>query len=82
MDFQQFSDLLVFSSIDANASLAGDQAFVFRNTAGFTKTGVGEIRWYHSGGNTFVQADIGDGVADITLRIQGVVNLVQQDFIL
>jgi hypothetical protein len=29
-----------------------------------------------------VQADMGDGVADITLRIQGVVNLVQQDFIL
>jgi hypothetical protein len=29
-----------------------------------------------------VQADMGDGVADITLRIQGVVNLQAGDFIL
>jgi Ca2+-binding RTX toxin-like protein len=82
LDFQQFSDLLVFSSIDTNASLAGDQAFVFRNSLSFSASGIAEIRWYQSGGNTFVQADMGDGVADITLQIQGVVSLVEQDFIL
>lgn len=82
LDFQQFSDLLVFSSIDTNASLAGDQAFVYRENLAFSASGVAEIRWYQSGGNTFVQADMGDGVADITLQIQGLVNLQQQDFIL
>jgi Ca2+-binding RTX toxin-like protein len=82
LDFQQFSDLLVFSSIDTNASLAGDQAFAFRGSQSFSASGVAEIRWYQSGGNTFVQADMGDGVADITLQIQGLVNLQQQDFIL
>jgi serralysin len=82
LDFQQFSDLLVFSSIDTNASLAGDQAFAFRGSQSFSASGVAEIRWYQSGGNTFVQADMGDGVADITLQIQGLMNLDQQDFTL
>ena len=82
LDFQIASDKLVFSSIDTNASLAGDQAFAFRGILGFSASGVAEIRWYQSGGNTFVQADMGDGVADITLQIQGLVNLQQQDFIL
>jgi len=82
LDFQAGSDLLVFSSIDTNASLAGDQAFAFRESLAFSASGVAEIRWYQSGGNTFVQADMGDGVADITLQIQGLVNLVQQDFTL
>ena len=82
LDFQQFSDLLVFSSIDTNASLAGDQAFAFRESLAFSASGVAEIRWYQSGGNTFVQADMGDGVADITLQIQGLVNLLPQDFTL
>ncbi|MCA3353183.1 MAG: M10 family metallopeptidase C-terminal domain-containing protein, partial [Roseomonas sp.] len=82
LDFQAGSDILVFSSIDTNASLAGDQAFAFRNSLSFSASGIAEIRWYQSGGNTFVQADMGDGVADITLQIQGLVNLVQQDFIL
>jgi Ca2+-binding RTX toxin-like protein len=82
LDFQQFSDKLVFSSIDTNASLAGDQAFAYRGILGFSASGVAEIRWYQSGGNTFVQADMGDGVADITLQLQGLVNLQQQDFIL
>ncbi|MCA3281092.1 MAG: M10 family metallopeptidase C-terminal domain-containing protein [Roseomonas sp.] len=81
-DFQQFSDLLVFSSIDTNASLAGDQAFAFRDSLSFSASGIAEIRWYQSGGNTFVQADMGDGVADITLQIQGLVNLLAQDFTL
>jgi len=82
LDFQQFSDVLVFSSIDTNASLAGDQAFAYRENLAFSANGVAEIRWYQSGGNTFVQADMGDGVADITLQIQGLVNLQQQDFTL
>jgi hypothetical protein len=82
LDFQQFSDLLVFSSIDTNALLAGDQAFAFRGNQAFSASGVAEIRWYQSGGNTFVQADMGDGAADITLQIQGVVDLRQADFIL
>ena len=82
LDFQQFSDQLVFSSIDTNASLAGDQAFVYRENLAFSASGVAEIRWYQSGGNTFVQADMGDGVADITLQIQGLANLQQQDFTL
>ncbi len=82
LDFQQFSDLLVFSSIDTNAALAGDQAFTFRDSLSFSASGIAEIRWYQSGGNTFVQADMGDGVADITLQIQGLVNLLPQDFTL
>ncbi|MCA3337462.1 MAG: hypothetical protein INF90_02940, partial [Roseomonas sp.] len=82
LDFQQFSDVLVFSSIDTNASLAGDQAFAFRGSQSFSASGVAEIRWYQFGGNTFVQADMGDGVADITLQIQGLVNLRETDFIL
>jgi Ca2+-binding RTX toxin-like protein len=75
LDFQQFSDLLVFSAIGPNTS------FAYRGNDAFTAGGM-QLRWYQSSGNTFVQADTGDGVADITLQIQGLVNLQQQDFIL
>jgi hypothetical protein len=67
LDFSQFSDLLVFSSIDTNAALVGDLAFAFRDNLDISASGVAEIRWYQSDGNTLVQADMGGGVAGMTL---------------
>jgi hypothetical protein len=71
MDFDNTADLIDLSQIDANANLAGDQAFTF----GWSLTGqAGQaVLAYDAGANlsTF-QGDVnGDGAADFMLSISG-----------
>jgi autotransporter-associated beta strand protein len=71
-DFVAGTDKLNFVKIDANASLAGDQAFSFINTAAFTNTGTGQIRWVDLGADLRVEVDVdGNGVADMHILLQG-----------
>jgi hypothetical protein len=71
-DFLAGTDRLNFVRIDANASLAGDQAFTFINTAAFTNTGLGQIRWVDLGADLKVEVDVdGNGVADMHILLQG-----------
>jgi Ca2+-binding RTX toxin-like protein len=84
-DFVIGADRLNFVRIDANASVAGDQAFGFVGTAAFTNTGVGQIRYQDTGINLLVQADVnGDGIADMEVVLQGVTGgtLTAADFVL
>jgi Ca2+-binding RTX toxin-like protein len=64
-------DRIDLSSIDANAYLAGDQAFTFIGTAGFSGN-PGELNYYHSGGETIIQMQTGTS-ADIegAIRLAG-----------
>ena len=72
-------DLIDLSAIDANAGLAGDQAFLFIGSALFSATGRGQVRF--SGGQ--VQGDSnGDGVADMFINMTGVVAMSATDFVL
>jgi Ca2+-binding RTX toxin-like protein len=71
-DFTIGQDRLNFSKIDADAALAGDQAFTFLGTAAFTNTGLGQLRYLTAGADLIVQADVnGDGVADMEVILQG-----------
>ncbi len=69
LDFSM-GDLVDLSAIDANTTLAGNQAFVFIDDNAFTGQ-AGQLRSEDlGGGNWVVQADIdGDGVSDFDLLI-------------
>jgi Ca2+-binding RTX toxin-like protein len=84
-DFTIGSDRLNFVKLDANASLAGDQAFSFVGTAAFSNSGVGQVRYANSGADLLVQADVnGDGIADMEIILQGRAGstLTAADFVL
>jgi Ca2+-binding RTX toxin-like protein len=51
-------DRIDLGDIDANAYVAGNQAFNFIGTAAFSGT-PGEINYYYSGGNTIIQLQTG-----------------------
>lgn len=82
-DFDKTSttlDKIDFRAIDTNLSLAGDQAFTFVNTNNFVNDGVARVRWFQSGTDTFVQADTGDGIADLHIKLTGTYTLSATDF--
>ena len=81
MDFAQGSDVISLRGIDANTTLANDQAFSFVGTGAFA--GAGSLRYSLTGGNTLVEADVnGDGAADFAILLAGSINLAASDFVL
>ena len=69
------------SAIDADSTVAADQAFVFIGAAAFSST-AGELRAEVMGANTLVSADInGDGSADFSILVKGVTTMAGGDFI-
>lgn len=73
-DFGRGNDVIDLSAIDAGFDFIGDAAF--SDTAG-------ELRVAKRGGDTFVYGDAdGDGSADLAIRIEGRVDLTQDDFVL
>jgi len=85
-DFKHNIDTIDLSSIDANAALAGDQAFQFLGTGAFSRH-AGEIVVRHTttptGEITRVLADLnGDGRAEFTLDLTGNITLTAGDFLL
>ncbi|MGQ3212946.1 MAG: calcium-binding protein [Shinella sp.] len=83
LDFKQSDgDRIDLTAIDANAALAGNQAFDFIGTAVFHKT-AGELRFINSNGDTLIQGDInGDGKSDFMIAIDANLTLKVGDFIL
>jgi Ca2+-binding RTX toxin-like protein len=81
-DFQDGSDRIDLSAIDARSGTAGNQAFTFLGTSAFTGT-AGQLHYSHVGGNTVVSADInGDAVADFAVQLNGSHTLSGADFLL
>lgn len=71
LDFARGSDKIDLRQIDANAGLAGDQAFQFIGTAAFGEQ-AGQLRYQVSGGTLHLQADTdGDGAADLEILLSG-----------
>jgi serralysin len=62
-------DVIDLSTIDADVYAGGNQAFTFIGTAIFSGT-PGEIRYYHSGGNTYIDLQTGNSV-----DVEGVIRL-------
>ena len=81
-DFVQGQDRIRLTDIDANALVAGDQAFVFIGGTAFSNT-AGELRYTQSGGVTLVEGDVdGDGAADFAIALTGTIALLGSDFTL
>jgi Ca2+-binding RTX toxin-like protein len=82
-DFSQLDgDKISLVEVDANEALADDQAFTFIGNGAFTGT-AGELRYYQSNGQTYIQGDTnGDGDGDFLIRLDGLHNLMGSDFII
>jgi len=83
MDFSQSDgDTISLTGIDANTTAGGNQAFSFVGDSAFSGT-AGELRYAQAGGQTVVEMDRdGDGVADLYLTLDGLVDLTAADFVL
>ncbi len=76
------ADRLKLNPMDANTGLAGDQKFSFIGVNAFTNV-AGQLHYVQTGGNTYVEGDTnGDGTADFSIRLNGLINLVGADFVL
>ena len=75
-------DRIDLSAIDANAGLAGNQAFVFRGSQAFS--GAGEVRAQVIDGNTYVSGntDANTSTVEFSILLLGAVTLGATDFIL
>jgi serralysin len=82
LDFTSGQDLIDLALIDANSTIAGDQAFTFKADGLFT--GAGQLRVLSSGnGSWFVEGDInGDGAADFQIEVFSPVVLTPTDFLM
>jgi trimeric autotransporter adhesin len=66
-------DVLHFTNIDADETVAGDQNFTFISTAGFTAPG--QVSWFTNGIDTFIQLNTNaDMAADATIQLSGVLS--------
>ncbi len=75
-------DVLDLGGFDANANVAGDQAFKFIGADPFHHV-AGELHYVVDGANLNVQGDVnGDGVADFTIKLLNVHSLTSGDFAL
>ncbi|KRW96794.1 calcium-binding protein [Paracoccus sp. MKU1] len=75
-------DRIDLRSIDANAGLAGDQAFRLIGERAFTGA-AGELRYERAGNVTTILADTnGDGRVDFSVALNGSHSLVGADFLL
>ncbi len=81
-DFSKANDVFDLHNIDAEAGVAGNQAFHSIGASAFSDT-KGELRVHNSGANTIVAGDTnGDGNADFSLLVENVHNLHAADFML
>jgi Ca2+-binding RTX toxin-like protein len=64
-------DVLHFTTMDADDTVAGDQNFTFIDTAAFTAPG--QINWFTNGTDTFIQLNTNaDLAADAVIQVNGV----------
>ena len=79
-------DRLDLSAIDANSSLAGNQAFALDSAGAGTidrLVGQGLVKYYQVGGNTYVVANTGTGPeGDLQIQISGLHAITIGDYIL
>ena len=80
-DFAHLADKLDLMGIDADAAIAGNQAFRFVGTAALT--GAGQAGFFTSGGNTIVRLSTdADTASEAEIQLTGIVALTAQDFYL
>ena len=71
VEFIQGEDVIDFSSIDANSSRRGDQAFA--DGGENSSVVANSVTWFENGGDTIIQADMnGDASTDLQIILAGV----------
>src|SRR5262249_13765905 len=81
-DFLSGTDKIDLSAIDADSGTAGNQAFAFIGNSALSSV-AGELRYNVSGPETVLEGDLdGDGAADITIVLSGIVTPLAADFVL
>jgi serralysin len=74
-------DKVDLHAIDANTTLANDQAFSFIGSAAFSAAG--QLHYTSGGGDTWIEGDVnGDGTADFAIYMAGDHTLAASDFVL
>jgi Ca2+-binding RTX toxin-like protein len=80
-DFQEDIDFIDLADIDANANLAGNQAFRFIGGAAFTAAG--QLNYAFSGNNTIVSGNTdSDAAAEFQTVLAGRHYMIADDFVL
>lgn len=75
-------DKMDVRAIDANAKMAGNQAFEFIGQKAFTGD-PGELRYQRTASDTYIYADVnGDKKADLAIHLDDAISLLKGDFIL
>jgi Ca2+-binding RTX toxin-like protein len=86
LDFIPGTDWIDLSRIDADSHAAGNQAFRWIGSNGFTganAASAGELRAYQSGSNWFVEGDTdGNGSADLVIEVTAPTPLTADNFLL
>jgi Ca2+-binding RTX toxin-like protein len=82
-DFEQGSDVIDLTSIDADVTGGGlSDPFTFIGTTPFDNI-AGELRYRFEPGNTVVEGDVnGDGTADFQIELVSQIALTASDFLL
>ena len=88
LDFTQGQDRIDLSQIDANLTLAGDQAFIWRGAGAFSGSTADLVyRQFdfagHAQDKTIIYGDLNhDGRADFQIELTGLFTLTRDDFVL
>jgi len=79
IDFVHGVDEILLAPIDAREGTSADNAFNFIGKQDFT--GAGQLRYYKSGGNTYVSGNVNHDLApDFEIRLDGSIKLTGGDF--
>ena len=80
-DFDHLTDDIDLSGIDANTTVAGNQAFRWVGTAALT--GAGQLGYFTSGGNTIIRMSTdADATSEGEIQLTGIKTLTAVDFYL
>ncbi|MBM3519490.1 MAG: hypothetical protein FJX63_01750, partial [Alphaproteobacteria bacterium] len=84
MDFQQGTDRIDLSTIDASSARRGNNVFLFQGSAtSFGTSADGEIRYVHENGMTVIYGDTDrDSTPEFQIALDGIYTLTSADFIL
>lgn len=81
-DFNQGNDRVDLAAIDAIPSTLPDDLFGWIRNVAFSNT-AGELRYQLGVSDTRIEGDLdGDGVADLVIIANGLINFVAADFVL
>lgn len=82
-DFTHLSDRLDLSTIDARTATPLNDTFTFLAARDAAFSGAGQVRWYQTGGDTYVEAsNDADATPELQIELAGLKTVSAADFVL